>query len=508
MALGVYLWQLTIPRYIELYDSGVYFAASFKLVSGVIPYRDFVFVQPPGLALLLTPAALVGRIFGTYDGFAVARAMSALVGAMNAGLLAWLVRRRGVTAMLIAGIGLALEPNNLLVMSSGVRLEPYCVCLVLLGSLALFSPEREMRQCSDRSLAVSGLLFGGAALVKLWAFFPFVAAVVCLFPLVRTRVRVFIGAAAGSFALISLPFVVAAPKNFFSQVIVEQLLRRANPGTGAEVLGTRIAQMTGFSNTSLAPSPTIAVIAFVALALLCAAAFARRTEHEAVDVFLLLASIVTVAGLLAPPEMYSYYSYFAAPFLIGLLSVSLARVAHATRGTLGRLRLSRHVRGFVTGVSALTTVLMIVALLLYATTFYSLNASLRGLPASAVSPITKLIPKGDCVLYIVAGDGVLANRLASSDPDCPNVIDPFGMWFSWGYEVRRPPTAFVNEWKTYLERSQYLVAQVSLARSRKFGPTTWHHSLMPWSKSLESWFALHYVLLSGTNNVYIYKRIS
>ena len=79
LSLGLSLWQLTQPGYIDFYDSGVYFAAAFHLIAGALPYRDFTFVQPPGIVLLLSPVALVGRIFGTHDGFIVGRKFSSIL---------------------------------------------------------------------------------------------------------------------------------------------------------------------------------------------------------------------------------------------------------------------------------------------------------------------------------------------------------------------------------------------------------------------------------------------
>ena len=38
------------------YDEGVYFSASALLFRGELPYRDFVFVHPPGALLLWAPA--------------------------------------------------------------------------------------------------------------------------------------------------------------------------------------------------------------------------------------------------------------------------------------------------------------------------------------------------------------------------------------------------------------------------------------------------------------------
>ena len=47
------------------YDDGVYLGAALRLVHGVLPYRDFVLVQPPGLILVMTPVAALAKWTGT-----------------------------------------------------------------------------------------------------------------------------------------------------------------------------------------------------------------------------------------------------------------------------------------------------------------------------------------------------------------------------------------------------------------------------------------------------------
>src|SRR5580692_2750847 len=98
LSLGMSLWQLSVPEFLSSYDSGVYLAATVHLVSGVLPYKDFTFVQPPGILLLMSPVAVFSRIFGTHDGFVLARVVSSFATALNAALLACLVRRRGLLA--------------------------------------------------------------------------------------------------------------------------------------------------------------------------------------------------------------------------------------------------------------------------------------------------------------------------------------------------------------------------------------------------------------------------
>lgn len=159
MGFGIYLWQLSVPEVLQSYDTAVYLAASIHFVSRALPNKDFNFVQPPGFILLMSPVALIGRLVGTHDGYILARVASSFVTALNASMLAWLVRRRGKVAMTIAGAGLALLPVALFVSSS---LEPdlYCPLFVLAGSIVIFLSTFEAGSLPTRTLALAGVLFG------------------------------------------------------------------------------------------------------------------------------------------------------------------------------------------------------------------------------------------------------------------------------------------------------------------------------------------------------------
>jgi hypothetical protein len=501
LALGSYLWQLTEPFYLQLYDSGVYTAAALHLVSGELPYRDFVFVQPPGILLIMSPVALFSRVFGTHDGFILARVMSAFVTALNVSLLAWLVRRSGRIAMLIAGCGLALTPVAVF-FSSGVRLEPYCICLVLLGSLTIFSSDGTRGQVTSRRLAVGGLLFGLAALVEFWAVFPFIALVICLVPRFRLRVLVFIGAAGGALVVLALPFLLSSPKNFVSEVFLEQLSR---PGGSASILW-RVTDMTGFSATSIAPTTREAVVAFVVFILVVACAFHRRFKFEDVDTFLLLAALITILGLLAAPTAYTDYSYFAQPFLFGLLGICVARLGLFTRRWIDRVSLSIALRKFVSYVGVLSGALLIVALVLYVTTFYSVKERPFVTSAEGIAQIASRIPAGSCVVYFEVGVGILANRFLTSNPHCPDIVDPFGMSMAWGYEVAAPASAFVAEWKSYFAAARFVVLKGPVSGSLFKNAGYSYQYLIPWNRNFTAWFTNNFHLISGQSAFYIYEK--
>ena len=113
IALGLCVYQLTRPgalHGIDEYDDGFYLGTVMRFVNGTLPYKDFVYPQPPGLPLLLAPLGLFGRIVGTRALMADVRVLTGIVAAGNAALAALLLRRRGFVAALVAGVALAGFP--------------------------------------------------------------------------------------------------------------------------------------------------------------------------------------------------------------------------------------------------------------------------------------------------------------------------------------------------------------------------------------------------------------
>jgi hypothetical protein len=494
LGFGMYLWQLTVPEFIQFYDSGVYLAAPIHFVSGVIPYRDFTFLEPPGIIILLSPLGFIGRIWGSHDAFIVGRVVSAFVTALNAGMLAYLIRHRGRVAMLIAGIGLALLPIASFV-SSGIRLEPYCICFILIGSLSIFSREEKHGNLTNRDFAIGGLFFGFAALIKLWAFFPFLAMVITLFPRYRHRVFRMVGVSGAVFVSLCLPFFALAPVKFMSQVFVEQLDRKSIPSDTVGI-AHRLIFMTGLTSTSLAPTAGEAVFVFAALACLVAVAFWRRVHRDRLDIFLLLAALLSVLAILAAPESYNYYGYFTAPFLLGVVGILIGCWIAASRDFIHRIPISEPLRRISSWLIVASAVGLTFSLVLYVTTFYTNYAWANGYWSRNFNAITRVIPRGSCVVYDQVSYGVYANRLQSSKPGCPSVVDPSGMWMAWGYQLIPPARAFTSEWKSFFEAAQYVVL------SHPGAPG------IPWDKNLSHWFTKNYQLVSSSSYVHIYKHVA
>ncbi len=82
------------------YDDGVYYAGATGLVHGLLPYRDFLLLHPPGSLLLLSPFAAAAQVTSDSYGFAAARIAWMLLGAANTLLIWRILRSIGLVAAL------------------------------------------------------------------------------------------------------------------------------------------------------------------------------------------------------------------------------------------------------------------------------------------------------------------------------------------------------------------------------------------------------------------------
>ena len=185
LGLGLRIFQLTRPGYLAgftQYDDGVYIGNALRLVDGVIPYRDFAMVQPPGSMLLMVPAALGGKVFGSAWALGAARVLTVGADTANVVLAGLLVRHRGPLAAGLASGIYAVYPA-VLTASASLFLEPWLNLFCLLGAVLLFDGD-QIRGAGGRvGLAMfwAGACFGFGAAIKIWAAVPaLVAWVLCL----------------------------------------------------------------------------------------------------------------------------------------------------------------------------------------------------------------------------------------------------------------------------------------------------------------------------------------
>src|SRR5262245_20557146 len=223
IGLALRLWVLFWPGLMSVtqYDDGPYFGSAVRLVHGVLPYRDYAFVQPPGITELMSPAALDSYLSSTASALVIGRFLTGFAGAAALVLAGFLVRHRGALAVLLTCGILAIYPPSVMAAHT-VLLEPWLVLPCLAGAVAVF--DRDRITTSTRRLAWGGVASGFGGAIKLWAIVPvLVIALLCL-PRVR-RAAVFAGGVAAGFVIPVLPFVIASPGRFYTDVAVAQAAR-------------------------------------------------------------------------------------------------------------------------------------------------------------------------------------------------------------------------------------------------------------------------------------------
>ncbi|HEX3335392.1 MAG TPA: hypothetical protein VHS54_02960 [Jatrophihabitans sp.] len=377
-------------------------------------------------------------------------------------------------------------------------LEPYLVCFCLLGSSTLFA---RGRLATGRRIFVAGLLFGFALEIKLWAIFPIIAALCCCLVEWRRALRPYVAGLLIAAGVPLLPFLVAAPRALIHDVVAAQLTRAVSELAPISV-GDRLEAMSGISGLAGAHVGTTTVLlAAIALAIIVLGVFAATLRTcTVVDFFVLLGTAMVVAGMFLPGEFYDHYAYFPAVFVAMLLGVCAGRLSALL------VRQSEQVEGrWVRPVRVFARLAVPVsAILLFAVTVPSATESARLYLAAADDPapgIAAHIPPGACVL---SDDPILlitADRIVPDGQGCPAVVDPFGMWLTEDHGALPHfadslPPAFVNQWRTWLERADYVVLSVQQS------------SYIPWSRDLVTWFNASYDLVSAQPHAYVYRRIA
>ena len=339
LGLGLRVFQLTRPGYLTgftQYDDGVYIGNALRLVDGVIPYRDFAMVQPPGSMLLMVPAALGGKIFGSAWALAAARMLTVGADTANVVLAGLLVRHRGPLAAGLASGVYAVYPAALSA-SQSLFLEPWLNLFCLLGAVLLFDGDRIRGLGGSggpgrrtRGALWAGVCFGFAAAIKIWAAIPALVAWVLCLP-ARRGPGAFAGGFAAGIAVPCLPFRDPGP----GWLRADRVRLRAGPGDarpgGREPPGGghhrhRRAVQRGRAPAHLAGRHGGRRLVPVRGHRLAAGQANASSRATALDWYALVTTIVVVGMLFSPSEWYVHYAAFAGPFLVVLLGLSAARL--------------------------------------------------------------------------------------------------------------------------------------------------------------------------------------
>jgi hypothetical protein len=526
LALGLRLFYLTRPGYllgVTEYDDGSYFGSAVRLVHGMLPYRDFVFVQPPGITLLMTPVALLARVTGTDWGLALARIATMLVGAAGVALAGLLVRHRGVLAALIACGVVAIYPDSV-ASAHTLLVEPWLVLFCLAGAVAVFDGDRITG--SSRRLIWGGVAFGFAGVIEAWAIIP-VLVIVLLGLRWPRRMAFYAGGVAAGFVIPVLPFAALAPRMFYKSVIVAQVGGRVN--AARMPLWYRLREMSGFANDPgvrhLYILAVIAgTIAFVIVACVLASLLTRRLP-PALEWFAYLTTAAVVGIFLWPAQFHYHFSGFLAPFIGLSIALPAARLVAAVQSRAagagaeagasadagagagagaegspaGRARAEGSGAGQLLSWCAVALAVALIA----AGTWSQATFESKLYPSAPVAMMAageRIIPPGACVLADNSAYTLVANRFLSNVPGCPVIDDGTGA----NYALSNGRSALTGAgqvpavaalWHSAFAHAQY-VWLTSLSRLR-----------IPWTPALTAYFHANFVRVPNhTHHLRLYVR--
>ena len=483
-----FYFQYTRPGFllgVTEYDDGPYFGSAVRLVHGSMPYRQFVFVQPPGITLLMSPAALLSYVTGTGWGLAIGRILTLLAGTAGVTLAGLLVRHRGVLAVLVT-CGIMAVYSDAVAAAHTVLVEPWLVLFCLAGAVAVF--DRDRITASTKRLAWGGVLFGFAGAVEGWAIVPvLVLAALCL-PQLK-RAAIYAGGVAAGFLIPVLPFAAAAPRQFYHSLITAQVGYRAH-AVRVGVL-VRLRNMIGFPY-SLSWSKTtllLAVLALVVFVIVAQAAAVVVTHRPppTLDWFATVSAVLIVAMFLWPPQFHYHFAQFLAPFLAMTIALPVSRLLYGdqtgdgvsvawphTSGPQAARRLGVAIAG-VTAVALAVVTLMQVRFERFVPKFVG------PIPAA----VDRLIPPGACVLTDQVSVTLAANRFESTNPHCSQMVDGLGTTLALSHGLK-PSTgagqvpAVKAAWNQAFGSAQYVILTPISGRR------------IPWTPERKAYLASHF----------------
>lgn len=297
------------------YDDGVYYAAAEGLTFGHAPYRDYLLLHPPGLALVLAPFALLGRATTDASGFAVARLVFMAVGALNAMLVARLAARWGWVAAAVAGLLYACwvpavygEQTTLL--------EPLGTTATMVALLLLCRAPVPSR----RVAVAAGVTLGLALALKVWYVVPLLVVVGWQWRLGRHgAARRIVVSAVVAVGVVVIPFFALAPGAMFRMVLRDQVARAGEPSSPVD----RVEWLLGVRPLIDRPNAAL-FVTLIALAVVGAAMLVCSLDRLARVLVGLVGLGVLV--LLVSPTFYPHYGELTAAPMAVTVGIGIARI--------------------------------------------------------------------------------------------------------------------------------------------------------------------------------------
>ncbi|RKG57052.1 DUF2029 domain-containing protein [Corallococcus sp. AB011P] len=305
------------------YDEGVYFSAASLLLRGDLPYRDFIFVHPPGSLLLWAPGAALTLGLDAATAYGITRYLAAAVGALCvflAGRVAW--RAWGPLAGCVAALAYAAYPEAALV-ERGTFLEPLLnvLCLGFANLWLASGPHSRARRIG------AGVLLGLAISVKLPGGLWLIAALLARPGKESWRHALLpVLVAFATFVVVVGPLAALAPSEFLRDVITFQAAR---PPDGELDRWLRLHEI--FHERRWGG----VLLALVGLGTACVRAFRAAPEHRPAARFFACAFVLSVVLFLASRTYWNQYNAHLAASEAVLAGLG-ASVLHAFSTRWGR----------------------------------------------------------------------------------------------------------------------------------------------------------------------------
>jgi Glycosyltransferase family 87 len=467
-------WRLGFFSGLNENDDGLYYGEGVMLAHGLLPYRSYVDVQPPAMAIVMAPFGLLGRLTSNRVGFEWARAFVIAVAVANVALLGRLIRRRHWVGVLTGLVVFAFYEDSL-IGDHTVLLEPFLVFGTLVAFLCVFNDTETATRSSLRWLA-AGAAIGLTTSLKLWEVFPFL--VLLAFAATRGRQcisRFVVGTVVGV-GIVSLPFFLVAPSTFVHQVIVVQATRTSVPD---QVTSLRLMQLLGITGHQEVAAGAWFLLVVVVVA---SVVYARRVDAtwsvNNLDVCAMACFLVVFGSFMVSPEFDTHYGGFLAPFLALVVSATVVRF----------LPLSRTIVAVIVVVAAVGFVAHAVR--------HVADQQRESIP---VATIDRIFPPSACVISVSYGPLILADRYNLNSPQCPRALDIYGTELTDGPGIAHDPSdgtasKVQSDWLGWLQRVDGLVLIGRVSTYPDIGP------------AVRSYIASQFTLTKARDDLFIYHR--
>jgi alpha-1,2-mannosyltransferase len=431
VAAGLQILRLTRPNQMlsgGSLDTALYLGTAIRFVHGVMPYRDFAFLQPPGLLLVMTPYALASLAVGSRGSLIAITACSPLLAAANVALVGRLVAHRGWRAALAACGLMAVYPATYVALFDGL-LEPIMVLFCLVGAVLAFDRDVPAR---PRRLLAGGVAVGFATSILVVAVLPALVMAVLCARRPRQRLLPFAGGWLAGVAVPALPFLVLSPGPLLHDTIATQLSRVAD--TVPTPVATRLAEMTFGGGMAGTVAALVVVVGVIAVAIL-----ATRRRLAPLEWFAIGSTLTLGVAQFAISIYYPHYPAMLVPFPALLLGAAVGRLTP---------------RWWARAVPALAG-LGIAALLITQVAVME-----RAQTPDWGATVDAVVPAGGCSLSNAAQIAVQSDRFWSPVPGCTALVDPTATLLSDG---GFRGAAFAD-YGAALAHSDYLVLTKSVTR--------------------------------------------